>query len=53
MTFRDQFLSQFAVVINLAITDQGDRAVLIEKGLVAPGQVDDLQSGMTEAASIE
>ncbi|MCH7573439.1 MAG: hypothetical protein IH891_11055 [Planctomycetes bacterium] len=53
MAFPDQFLPQLPVVIDLAIADQGDRAVLIEQRLPAPLQIDDRQAGVPQPALID
>lgn len=39
-----QFATQFAKVVDLAIADQPERSILVSKGLMASGQVDDGQS---------
>lgn len=51
MTARLECLTNFEVVINLSVED--DRGVAILRGdrLIAPGQVDDLETRCTEAAA--
>ena len=44
VTACDQSLPQFAMVVDLAINDDLDDAILVADGLVARGKVDDAQS---------
>ena len=46
---RSQALAQLAVVVDLAVEDDRDRAVLVEDRLVAGGEVDDAQALDPEA----
>jgi len=54
MSLGDQLLAQFDVVVDFAVTDDGNRVVFIEQRLHAAFEVDDSQTGVAkEGAAFE
>ena len=49
VTAREQFGADLGEVVNLAVEDDLDRAVLVRERLIARGQIDDAQAPMAEA----
>src|ERR1044071_5442500 len=49
MSPRRKISHQFDVVVNLAIEDDTDCAVLVENRLVAAGQIDDAEAAVSES----
>jgi hypothetical protein len=48
MALAEEVVAKGLIVVDLAVEDDPDRAVLIGKRLVSPGQVDDRQPAKTE-----
>ena len=44
----DQLPAQFPVVVDLAVEDEHERAILVVEGLVRPGEIDDGQTPETQ-----
>jgi hypothetical protein len=48
MALAEEVVAKGLIIVDLAVEDDPDRAILIGKRLVSPGQVDDRQPAKTE-----